>query len=253
MQPTQPTQPISATASEGSGEAPLTTTAFLSYCQEVSSEYPQVATPVLVPTGKQIYERMCAIRRGIEQQAKDNAGTKLFRGGSQAVTKQLEMQLDLILRDYSTRLNQYLRSYSAAIMQQQHLLQERTMLIGIDPSDDARSHSRIAAAEAKLSTLAQECLRTIDGAVESYERDSTQLLSKYKEQQKKKEKLPESAVATLNTWLQENFANPYPTRAEKLALVQTTGLEMKQINQWFINARVRVWKPAVKMMMDGQS
>ena len=23
---------------------------------------------------------------------------------------------------------------------------------------------------------------------------------------------------------------------------------MKQINQWFINARVRVWKPAVKLM-----
>ena len=28
-----------------------------------------------------------------------------------------------------------------------------------------------------------------------------------------------------------------------MALAKATGLEMKQINQWFINARVRIWKP----------
>jgi hypothetical protein len=38
-----------------------------------------------------------------------------------------------------------------------------------------------------------------------------------------------------------------------MALVEATGLEMKQINQWFINARVRVWRPAVQMMLDEQT
>jgi hypothetical protein len=199
---------------------------------------------------------MCAIRKDIEQQATFSAGTKQLRGGNQPATKQLEMQLDLVLRDYSTRLNHYLRGYSEAVAQQQLLLHERTSLLGSEP-DVTRCHrAQIVAAEAhaeaKLCTLSQECVNTIDAALQGYRRDSTQLLAKYKEQQKKKEKLPDSAVTTLNTWLQEHFANPYPTKSEKLALVKSTGLEMKQINQWFINARVRVWRPAVQMMMDEQ-
>ena len=158
------------------------------------------------------------------------------------------MQLDLVLRDYSARLNHYLQAYSHAVMQQQQLLQERNGLIGTGPDGDMAFRSN--AMEAKLLTLAQECLKTIDGVLEGYTRDSRQLLAKYKEQQKKKEKLPESAVDTLNKWLHEHFANPYPTKSEKVALVHATGLEMKQINQWFINARVRVWKPAVRLMME---
>ena len=31
---------------------------------------------------------------------------------------------------------------------------------------------------------------------------------------------------------------------EKLALAETTGLDQKQINNWFINQRKRHWKPA---------
>ena len=245
-----------ATAASAPEVASASASAFLTYCQVRPPQYPQITTHTLVPTGQQIYERMRAIRRGIEQQAQFSAETKQLRGGSQAATKQLEMQLDLVLRDYSTRLNEYLRGYSEAVAQQQLLLMERTALIGAGP-DGNRCRSRIAVAEAhmeaKLSTLSQECLKTIDGALEGYRRDSTQLLTKYMEQQKKKEKLPDSAVATLNTWLQENFANPYPTKSQKLALVEATGLEMKQINQWFINARVRVWRPAVQMMMDEQT
>jgi hypothetical protein len=222
---------------------------FLNHCQVRPPEYPPVPLQqVSVPSGPQIYERMWAIRKDIEQQARITADTKQLRGGSHAATKQLEMQLDLVLRDYSARLNHYLQAYSHAVMQQQQLLQERNGLIGTGPDGDMAFRSN--AMEAKLLTLAQECLKTIDGVLEGYTRDSRQLLAKYKEQQKKKEKLPESAVDTLNKWLHEHFANPYPTKSEKVALVHATGLEMKQINQWFINARVRVWKPAVRLMME---
>jgi hypothetical protein len=38
-----------------------------------------------------------------------------------------------------------------------------------------------------------------------------------------------------------------------LSLLIGRGLSLKQINQWFINARVRVWRPAVALMMTESS
>jgi hypothetical protein len=35
---------------------------------------------------------------------------------------------------------------------------------------------------------------------------------------------------------------------EKMALAETTGLDPKQINNWFINQRKRHWKPASEDM-----
>ena len=35
---------------------------------------------------------------------------------------------------------------------------------------------------------------------------------------------------------------------EKLALAETTGLDQKQINNWFINQRKRHWKPTSEDM-----
>eukprot|EP00180_Rhodochaete_pulchella_P001486 Plantae.Rhodophyta-Rhodochaete_pulchella.ctg23042.p1 GENE.Plantae.Rhodophyta-Rhodochaete_pulchella.ctg23042~~Plantae.Rhodophyta-Rhodochaete_pulchella.ctg23042.p1 ORF type:complete len:218 (+),score=33.06 Plantae.Rhodophyta-Rhodochaete_pulchella.ctg23042:28-654(+) len=49
----------------------------------------------------------------------------------------------------------------------------------------------------------------------------------------------------LRLWLFSNFLNPYPTEEEKKSLCQETGLTLTQINNWFINARVRLWKPTI--------
>jgi hypothetical protein len=41
---------------------------------------------------------------------------------------------------------------------------------------------------------------------------------------------------------------------EKIALAEATGLDQKQINNWFINQRKRHWKPSEDMpfvMMEG--
>ena len=43
-------------------------------------------------------------------------------------------------------------------------------------------------------------------------------------------------------WLQ------YPTDADKNALARATGLRRMQVANWFINARVRVWRPAIFAM-----
>ncbi|XP_024465626.2 BEL1-like homeodomain protein 9 isoform X3 [Populus trichocarpa] len=58
--------------------------------------------------------------------------------------------------------------------------------------------------------------------------------------------LPDHAVAVLKTWLFEHFLHPYPTDSEKQALAQQTGLSRTQVSNWFINARVRLWKPMVE-------
>jgi hypothetical protein len=51
---------------------------------------------------------------------------------------------------------------------------------------------------------------------------------------------PKNVINTLKGWLEENSDNPYPTEAEKHLLSEKTGLNMTQINNWFINARRRL-------------
>ena len=38
--------------------------------------------------------------------------------------------------------------------------------------------------------------------------------------------------------------------AQKLALAESTGLDLKQINNWFINQRKRHWKPSENMQFS---
>lgn len=58
--------------------------------------------------------------------------------------------------------------------------------------------------------------------------------------------LPERAVTVLRSWLFEHFLHPYPTDTDKLMLAKQTGLSRNQVSNWFINARVRLWKPMVE-------
>ncbi|KAK6120320.1 hypothetical protein DH2020_046011 [Rehmannia glutinosa] len=58
--------------------------------------------------------------------------------------------------------------------------------------------------------------------------------------------LPEHAVTVLRSWLFEHFLHPYPTDTDKIMLAKQTGLSRNQVSNWFINARVRLWKPMVE-------
>ncbi|KAH0680590.1 hypothetical protein KY284_021675 [Solanum tuberosum] len=60
--------------------------------------------------------------------------------------------------------------------------------------------------------------------------------------------LPETSVAILRSWLFEHFLHPYPNDSEKLMLSSQTGLSKNQVSNWFINARVRLWKPMIEEM-----
>ncbi|KAH7541817.1 hypothetical protein FEM48_Zijuj02G0007800 [Ziziphus jujuba var. spinosa] len=60
--------------------------------------------------------------------------------------------------------------------------------------------------------------------------------------------LPERAVSVLRAWLFEHFLHPYPKDSDKVLLAKQTGLTRSQVSNWFINARVRLWKPMVEEM-----
>ncbi|KAM7516945.1 hypothetical protein LguiA_006528 [Lonicera macranthoides] len=71
---------------------------------------------------------------------------------------------------------------------------------------------------------------------------------------KKKGKLPKDARQKLLNWWELHYKWPYPSETEKVALAESTGLDQKQINNWFINQRKRHWKPSEDMqfmVMDG--
>ncbi|GMJ11116.1 KNOTTED1-like homeobox gene 3 [Hibiscus trionum] len=54
-------------------------------------------------------------------------------------------------------------------------------------------------------------------------------------------KLPGDTTSVLKAWWQSHSKWPYPTDEDKARLVQETGLQLKQINNWFINQRKRNW------------
>ncbi|CAJ1977847.1 unnamed protein product [Sphenostylis stenocarpa] len=73
---------------------------------------------------------------------------------------------------------------------------------------------------------------------------------------RKKGKLPKDARMILMNWWSTHYRWPYPTEEEKVQLSEMTGLDQKQINNWFINQRKRHWKPSEDMrfaIMDGVS
>ncbi|KAJ4951007.1 hypothetical protein NE237_027839 [Protea cynaroides] len=60
--------------------------------------------------------------------------------------------------------------------------------------------------------------------------------------------LPEKSVSVLRAWMFHNFLHPYPKDSEKHLLAIRSGLTRSQVANWFINARVRLWKPMIEEM-----
>ena len=69
---------------------------------------------------------------------------------------------------------------------------------------------------------------------------------------KSRRELPQGAVATLKAWLlsPEHFSHPYPTPQDQAMLMQKTGIDKKQLKNWFTNARRRIWKPMLKKQIE---
>jgi hypothetical protein len=66
--------------------------------------------------------------------------------------------------------------------------------------------------------------------------------------------LPRSTVDYLKNWMMspDHIAHPYPTEKEKLEIMEATGIELKQLTNWFVNNRKRFWKPRVEARLQQQ-
>ena len=58
--------------------------------------------------------------------------------------------------------------------------------------------------------------------------------------------LGQSACVVLTRWFHANFEHPYPEDEDKEKLARESGLSVKQVSNWFINQRVRKWKPELQ-------
>jgi len=67
-------------------------------------------------------------------------------------------------------------------------------------------------------------------------------------QSKKKTALSSFAVEYLKSWMMspDHIEHPYPTEDEKAKIMKETGIELKQLTNWFVNNRKRYWKPKVE-------
>lgn len=54
-----------------------------------------------------------------------------------------------------------------------------------------------------------------------------------------------AASARLREWVLDHFDAPFPTRGEKEALAKEIFWSPARVSNWFINSRVRFWKPIV--------
>lgn len=127
---------------------------------------------------------------------------------------------------------------------------------GACTSEEDLSCGEVEAAESQESSVARPgdqelkemLLRKYSGYLSSLRKE---FLKK-----RKKGKLPKDARIALLDWWNTHYRWPYPTEDEKSKLSEFTGLDQKQINNWFINQRKRHWKPSEDMrfaLMEGVS
>ena len=76
----------------------------------------------------------------------------------------------------------------------------------------------------------------------------------HKEAKKGKTKIPKRAQIVLRNWLTEHFEDPYPSQEDKMDLAKEAEISIKQVfeiisvykfrkvQNWFTNARGRIWR-----------
>ena len=55
-------------------------------------------------------------------------------------------------------------------------------------------------------------------------------------------------VSPLPQCFPQHVQYPYPTETERHHIIKATGIEMKQLTNWFTNNRKRLWKPKANLM-----
>ncbi|GFP88014.1 homeobox protein knotted-1-like 6 [Phtheirospermum japonicum] len=117
-------------------------------------------------------------------------------------------------------------------------------------NDDATlsSDEELSRGEIEIQDTKREDRQLKDNLLRRYGKHISSLKLEFSKK-KKKGKLPKESRQVMLEWWNLHRKWPYPTEADKVALAETTGLDQKQINNWFINQRKRHWKSPVNMQL----
>lgn len=165
----------------------------------------------------------------------------------------------VLYRDADQSSNQYAQLHQQRFPQQHHQAHQSHQSAGQCVPDDARSCSsdgsqhRRCAAPRSQQQLVYCGSSTADSdagdnsnqsADDSCDDDDSN--GSYRRQMKNKRGIfPKSATGILKAWLFQNLAHPYPSEEHKKQLAMESGLNLLQVNNWFINARRRIVQPMI--------
>jgi hypothetical protein len=96
------------------------------------------------------------------------------------------------------------------------------------------SNNKVALETEYFATDHNEC-----GNLQSTQAASTDQGAKPPKHRKEFTRLPKSSTRILKDWFISHSSHPYPTEKEKGMLQDQTGLTVRQISHWFVNARRR--------------
>ncbi|PIN02370.1 Transcription factor MEIS1 [Handroanthus impetiginosus] len=212
----------------------------------------------------EVVARLTAVRQEFEARQRAAAATAANRDDSKdpELDQFMEAYYDMLVkyREELTRPLQEAMEFMRRIETQLNMLtngpvrifnsEEKCEGVGSSEEDQDNSGGETGLPEidprAEDRELKNHLLKKYSGYLSSLKQE----LSK----KKKKGKLPKDARQKLLSWWELHYKWPYPSESEKVALAESTGLDQKQINNWFINQRKRHWKPSEDMqfmVMDG--
>ncbi|MFS7941459.1 putative transcription factor Homeodomain-TALE-KNOX family [Helianthus anomalus] len=219
----------------------------------------------------EVVGRLTAVRQEYEARQRANLGCR---------ENYKDPELDQFMEAYYDMLIKYKEELTRPIQEAMEFMrriesQLSTLTISSSSSSSPAGRIFISPDESKCEVIGssdEEQENTSGGETEVAEIDpraedrelKNHLLRKYSgylsslkqelSKKKKKGKLPKEARQKLLSWWELHYKWPYPSESEKVALAESTGLDQKQINNWFINQRKRHWKPSEDMqfmVMDG--
>ncbi|XP_019437866.1 PREDICTED: homeobox protein knotted-1-like 2 isoform X2 [Lupinus angustifolius] len=206
----------------------------------------------------EVVARMAAAQQDFEARQRSSVRSNLEGSKDPELDQFMEAYYDMLVkyRDELTRPIQEAMDFMQKIETQLNTLCNGNgplrIFSGVGSSEEEQDNSD---GETELSVidpqtedreLKNHLLRKYSGYLSSLKQE----LSK----KKKKGKLPKDARQKLLSWWELHYKWPYPSESEKVTLAESTGLDQKQINNWFINQRKRHWKPSEDMqfmVMDG--
>lgn len=115
--------------------------------------------------------------------------------------------------------------------------------------DSSPTDKQRTLATAAISSAANNVDTDLDGA-DSDDNASSAAPGGHKRRKKgtRRGTLNPEAKNVLKAWMfsPEHFAHPYPSEEEKEELASEAGIEVKQLSNWFTNARKRLWQPVLR-------